>query len=96
MDKIKGVPIVHAMQMRLLTGLIVINSYPLQISYSTTTKEGSLRTVHTIKIDGEQLITTRAKEVLIFAKPRIFSKHTWKTLKECVRLGESLEVMGVD
>jgi len=68
----------------------------MKISYSITTVEGKLRTVHTIKIEGEQLVTTRAKEVLVFAKPRIFSKNVWKHLKECVRLGEPLEVMGGD
>lgn len=66
----------------------------MTLSYSTSTKEGSLRTTHKIVIDGEQLITTRAKEVLILAKPRIYSKYVWKQLKESVRLGESLEVMG--
>lgn len=66
----------------------------MQLSYSTSTKEGTLRTVHAIVIDEEQLVTTKAKEVLIFAKPRIFSKDTWKALKEAVRLGESLEVSG--
>jgi hypothetical protein len=66
----------------------------MTLSYSTSTKEGSLRTIHKIVIDGEELTTTREKEVLVFAKPRIFSKYTWKMLKEAVRLGESLEVKG--
>ena len=66
----------------------------MQLSYSTTTEEGNLRTVHKIIIDGEELTTTRAKEVLTFSKPRLFSKTVWKQLKDCVRLGEPLEVMG--
>lgn len=66
----------------------------MTLSYKTTTKEGSLRTIHLIVIDGERLETTREKEVLIFAKPRIYSKYIWKQLKECVRLGEPLEVSG--
>lgn len=66
----------------------------MALSYSISTVEGKLRTVHTINIDGEQLVTTRAKEVLIFAKPRIYSKPVWKQLKECVRLGQSLTVNG--
>lgn len=66
----------------------------MKISYSTSTAPGSLRTVHTIVIETESLTTTRAKEVLTFAKPRIFSKIVWKQLKDAVRLGESLEVTG--
>lgn len=68
----------------------------MTISYSTSTLPGSLRTVHTIVIEHEQLVTTKAKEILLFAKPRIFDKHTWKQLKECVRLGNSLEIRGGD
>lgn len=66
----------------------------MTISYSTSTMPGSLRTVHTIVIEKESLVTTRAKEILVFAKPRIFSKDVWKQLKESVRLGESLEIRG--
>jgi len=64
------------------------------IAYSTTTKPGSLRTVHKIVIETEELETTRAKEVLTWAKPRIFSKFVWRQLKDCVRLGEPLQVTG--
>lgn len=66
----------------------------MTLSYSITTIPGTLRTVHTIVIDGDKLETTRAKEVLVFAKPRIYSKYVWKQLKEAVRLGESLTVDG--
>lgn len=34
---------------------------PMTLSYKTTTKEGSLRTIHIIVIDGERLETTREK-----------------------------------
>lgn len=68
----------------------------MTISYSISTVPGSLRTVHTIVIEHERLVTTRAKEILLFAKPRIFDKYTWKELKECVRLGNSLEIKGGD
>lgn len=66
----------------------------MTISYSTSTILASLRTVHIIVIEEEKLVTTRAKEVLLFAKPRMFDKYTWKQLKECVRLGNSLEIKG--
>lgn len=66
----------------------------MKISYKTSTAPGSLKTIHTIVIETERLETTRAKEVLLFARPRIFSKYVWKQLKESVRLGEPLEVMG--
>lgn len=68
----------------------------MTLSYSISTVPGKFRTIHTIVIEHEQLVTTRAKEVLIFAKPRIFEKYTWKQLKECVRLGNSLEIKGGD
>lgn len=68
----------------------------MTLSYKTTTVEGKLRTVHIISIDGESLTTTRQKEVLIFAKPRIFDKIVWKELREAVRLGTTLEVSGGD
>jgi hypothetical protein len=64
----------------------------MNLSYSTSAVSGSLRTVHTIVIGDEQLVTTRAKEVLVFAKPRIASKYEWKLLKEAVRLGKPLEL----
>lgn len=66
----------------------------MKLSYTTSTTPGSLKTIHTIVIETERLETTRAKEVLLFAKPRIFSKYVWKQLKESVRLGENLEIMG--
>lgn len=66
----------------------------MNISYTTTTAPGSLRTIHIIVIENERFETTRAKEILTFAKPRVFSKDVWQQLKECVRLGESLQVMG--
>jgi hypothetical protein len=66
----------------------------MTISYKTSTISGTLRTVHTIRIDEDELTSTRAKEILVFAKPRIFSKKTWKLLKKCVRVGEPLEVKG--
>lgn len=66
----------------------------MRLSYSTSTVPGSLKTIHTIVIEHETLVTTRAKEVLLFARPRIFSKYVWKQLKECVRLGEKLDISG--
>jgi hypothetical protein len=66
----------------------------MKIAYSISTIPGKLRTVHTIVIEHERLETTRAKEVLLFAKPRIFDKFVWKQLKEAVRLGEPLTVDG--
>lgn len=35
-----------------------------------------------------------AVQVPVFAKPRIYSKYVWKQLKESVRLGEPLQVVG--
>lgn len=66
----------------------------MEVSYSITTKPNSLRTLHIIVINGERLETTREKEVLIFAKPRIPSKYDWKLLKDAVRLGQHLQVSG--
>jgi hypothetical protein len=66
----------------------------MNLDYKTTTFGESLRTIHIIVIEAESLTTTRAKEVLTFAKPRIQSKFNWKQLKECVRLGESLTIRG--
>lgn len=66
----------------------------MNLSYSISIAPNSLRTIHTILIDGEQLSTTRAKAILIFAKPHIFDKLVWKELKEAVRLGQPLEVKG--
>ena len=68
----------------------------MTLSYFTSTKEGSLRTIHKIVIDGKELTTTKAKDILIFAKPKIFSKNDWKQLKEAVKFRESLEIMGGD
>jgi hypothetical protein len=76
--------------------IILIKINPMTLSYSTSTIPGSLRTLHTIVIETEKLETTRAKEILLFAKPRIFDKETWKQLKECVKLGNSLEIRGGD
>lgn len=66
----------------------------MNIDYLPTVKAGSLRTVHVIVINGERLETTRSKEVLLWAKPRIFYRYTWKMLKECVRRGQRLQVGG--
>lgn len=67
----------------------------MQLDYKTTTAHpDKLRTLHIIVIDGEALSTTREKEVLVFAKPRLNSKHDWRDLKEAVRLGNSLQIKG--
>jgi hypothetical protein len=66
----------------------------MQLTYSTSTIPGKLRTIHSISIDGEKLTTTKAKEILLFAKPKIYSKYSWKALKNAVRLGESLTISG--
>lgn len=66
----------------------------MNLDYKTTTVTGKLRTMHIIVIEAESLITTIAKEVLIFAKPRIHDKIVWKQLKEAVRLGETLTIRG--
>lgn len=68
----------------------------MTVSHSTSTIAGTLRTVHKIVIETEKFESTRAKEILLFAKPRLFDKFVWKQLKEAVRLGQSLEVMGGD
>lgn len=66
----------------------------MNLDYKTTTSGDSLRTIHIIVIDAEILTTTRAKEVLQFAKARIQSRFMWKQLKEAVRLGESIQIRG--
>lgn len=66
----------------------------MTLFYIPSTKLGSLRTIHNIVIDGKELKTTRAKEVLIFAKPLIYDKIVWRELKDAVRLGNTLEVRG--
>jgi len=66
----------------------------MNISYSTSTMPGKLRTFHKIKIENEEFITTRKGEILIWAKPRIFDKATWKEVKEAVRLETSLQISG--
>lgn len=66
----------------------------MNIDYKTTTVLGKLRTVHILVIDGESLTTTRQREVLVFAKPRIRDKFVWKQFKEAVRLGQSLTIRG--
>ncbi len=58
----------------------------------TTLHPDKLRTLHIIVIDGEALTTTRAKEVLQFAKNRSIARYDWKHLKEAVRLGEPLQI----
>lgn len=58
----------------------------------TTASPDKLRTMHIIIIDGEILTTTRAKEVLQFAKNRAIEKYDWKKLKEAVRLGVALNI----
>lgn len=66
----------------------------MTIRYSTSTIPGKLRTVHTIVIEHETLVTTKAKEVRLFAKPRIFDKLVWRELKEAIRLGNSFTADG--
>lgn len=67
----------------------------MNLDYKTTTAHpDKLRTLHMIVIDGEILTTTRAKEVLQFAKNRSIDKYGWKQLKEAVRLGQSLSMKG--
>ncbi len=66
----------------------------MELRYKTSTVTGHLRVIHRINIDGEEFETTRAKDILIWAKPRIHSKFVWKQLKESVRLGEVLTVDG--
>lgn len=67
---------------------------PMNISYSKSTVPGKLRTVHTIRIENEEFASTKAKEILTWAKPRIFDKLAWKDLKEAVRLGHTLQISG--
>lgn len=66
----------------------------MQIKYYRTTIPGTLRNWHVIEIDGERFESSRAKAVLIWAKPRIFDKETWNVLKECVRRGWRVDGMG--
>lgn len=66
----------------------------MTIRYSTSTIPGKLRTVHTIVIEHEKLETTKAREILIWAKSRIFDRYVWKELKEAVRLGIPFTVEG--
>lgn len=58
----------------------------------TTAHPDKLRTLHIIVIDGEALATTRATEVLQFAKNRSVARFDWKQLKEAVRLGQPLTI----
>jgi len=51
-----------------------------------------LRTLHIIVIDGESLSTTRATEVLKFAKNRNPNRSEWREIKEAVRLGLRLSI----
>jgi len=62
------------------------------IEYKATTKPGTLITMHMVVIDGEILTTTRKKEVLLFAKPRINNKYDWEQFKEAVRLESSIQI----
>lgn len=64
----------------------------MNLSYKTTTMPGTLRTLHMLVINGEILTTTRKKELLVFAKPRINGKFHWKDFREAVRLEEALEI----
>lgn len=66
----------------------------MKLSYSTSTVPGKLRTVHTIMIEHETFTSTRAKEIRVWAKPRIFDKYVWKELKKAIRLGTNLTVDG--
>lgn len=67
----------------------------MDLDYKTTTAHpDKLRTLHIIVIDGESLSTTRAKEVLQFAKNRQPSKSVWRELKNAVRLGHSMTARG--
>lgn len=67
----------------------------MNLDYKTTTAHpDKLRTMHIIVIDGESLATTRAKEILQFAKNRSIGKYDWKELKEAVRLGQSISIKG--
>lgn len=66
----------------------------MELTYRTVTAPNSNRTIHVIVIDESVLATTRAKEVLNFAKPRLTSKWDWKHLKEAVRLGTDLTING--
>lgn len=63
----------------------------MTIRYNPAVVKGQL---HTLQIEGEKIQTTRAKEVLEFAKSRIFDRSVWKQLKEVVRLGKTLTVDG--
>ena len=50
------------------------------------------RAQHSLTINGEAIITTNAKEILNFAKPRMTDRRVWKELKEAVRLGQRLTI----
>jgi hypothetical protein len=65
----------------------------MNIDYNiTTARPDKLRTLHIIVIDGESLATTKAKEILHFAKNRNIPRYDWKQLKEAVRLGNPLSI----
>jgi len=67
----------------------------MNLTYKTTSAQpDKLRVMHIIVIETESLATTRQKEVLTFARSRISSKSIWKELKEAVRLGEHLQIIG--
>lgn len=65
----------------------------MNLDYKTTTKHpDKLTTLHIIVIDGEILTTTRAKEVLQFAKNRSITKRDYKELKKAVGNEEKLTI----
>lgn len=64
------------------------------LHYYRTVQPGKLRTIHHLTIAGETITTTRSKEILLFAKPRVRDRFEWKHIKEAVRRGESLEIFG--
>jgi len=66
----------------------------MNISYTPATIPGKLRTEHKITIDHQTFSTTRKKEILVWAKSRIFDKYTWRKLQEAVRLETSFTAAG--
>lgn len=66
----------------------------MTLNYSITYAENSIRPIHNLVINGESIITTRQKEVLNFARPRIQLKSDWKLLNESIRLGQHISISG--
>lgn len=65
----------------------------MNLDYKTSfVHPDKLRTLHILVVDSEIITTTRAKEVLQFAKNRNPTKREWKELKEAVRLGTPLKL----